>query len=332
METTERGRYGALFHRFLRIWVGMAVHPHRGHSAKAGVDSLRVGLHAADSVLSGAVDMVVLYSEQAKADGASPGDEVEAAKARFAALRPEGRVSGGDRRCDWRPVHAPGAPGSRPTFRRTGGSSGIPPLSAEKDGTARRLGGGRQLSRGRSRPKPATRRPVRRRSGRPVSVVQADPGMPAQGPRRQGNFVRSGMSVLFTIFGGVSPSSVSRTQAARAALSLLDRRCTACIQAESARPRSPRLNQRHGARRLCLQDAERKRRSAGVRMDGVEVLVARDLDLIGWIGRLRGKDVIMGWRSDGGVGRNARRKNRGRCPNCGTMATIRTFRSGRSTV
>jgi len=41
----------------------------RFHLQQAGLDSLRVDLHAADSVLPGAVDMVVLYSEQAKAAG-----------------------------------------------------------------------------------------------------------------------------------------------------------------------------------------------------------------------------------------------------------------------
>ena len=41
----------------------------RHHLKKAGMDSLRVELSAADSVLSGAVDMVVLYSEHAKQAG-----------------------------------------------------------------------------------------------------------------------------------------------------------------------------------------------------------------------------------------------------------------------
>ena len=39
------------------------------HLKQAGMESLRVELSAADSVLPGAVDMVVLYSEQAKAAG-----------------------------------------------------------------------------------------------------------------------------------------------------------------------------------------------------------------------------------------------------------------------
>lgn len=41
----------------------------RHHLKKAGMESLRVELSAADSVLSGAVDMVVLYSEHAKQAG-----------------------------------------------------------------------------------------------------------------------------------------------------------------------------------------------------------------------------------------------------------------------
>ena len=39
------------------------------HLKKAGMESLSVSLSAADSVLPGAVDMIVLYSEQAKAAG-----------------------------------------------------------------------------------------------------------------------------------------------------------------------------------------------------------------------------------------------------------------------
>ena len=39
------------------------------HAKKSGVDKIKVSLSAADSVMSGAVDMCVLYSEHAKAAG-----------------------------------------------------------------------------------------------------------------------------------------------------------------------------------------------------------------------------------------------------------------------
>jgi len=112
----------------------------------------------------------------AKADGASPCDEVEAVKARFAALRPEGKVPGGNRRCDRRPVHAPGAPGCRPAGRDVSQDRRQfrHPAVADGKGRHREAVGRRQAAEGSclgdGRDRDLRRRPVRRRSGRPVSL------------------------------------------------------------------------------------------------------------------------------------------------------------------